>query len=128
MTNKYNINILCVVLSTNIINNKQFVLSMSSDQIKLPTFECNPDFLNNTNVFLINYLKQYIFVSDIELLPQIINIENKHNCKDDTINIVYGFITKNTASVGGGAQWLEFSYQQPNLYSDILLEVTNKLK
>jgi hypothetical protein len=126
MNNKYTISIQCVVLSTDISNNKQFVLSLSKDQIEFPSFECNSDFLNDTEEYLIQYLKKYIFVNDVELLPQIINLDTKYI--SNNINIIYGFITTKTSSIGNGANWFEFSYQQPNPYSNILFEVTQKLK
>lgn len=129
MSNKYTINIQCVVLSTDIANNKQFVLSLSKDQIEFPSFQCDSNFLNDTEEYLIQYLKQYIFVSDIELLPQLINLDTKYiSNNDDTINIIYGFITTKTSSIGSDANWFEFDYQQPNPYSNILFEVTQKLK
>jgi hypothetical protein len=126
MSNKYTISIQCVVLSTDISNNKQFVLSLSKDQIEFPSFECNSNFLNDTEEYLIQYLKKYIFVNDVELLPQIINLDTKYI--SNNINIIYGFITTKTSSIGNGANWFEFSYQQPNPYSNILFEVTQKLK
>jgi len=126
MSNKYTISIQCVVLSTDISNNKQIVLSLSKDQIEFPSFECNSDFLNDTEEYLIQYLKKYIFVNDVELLPQIINLDTKYI--SNNINIIYGFITTKTSSIGNGANWFEFSYQQPNPYSNILFEVTQKLK
>lgn len=129
MNNKYNINIHCVVLSTDIPNNKQFVLSLSNNAIEFPSFACNNDFLNNPEEYLIQHLKQYIFVNDIELWSQIINIDHKYiSSSDDTVNIIYGFITTKTSSIGNGACWFEFSYQEPNPYSNILFEVTQKLK
>jgi len=126
MSNKYTISIQCVVLSTDISNNKQFVLSLSKDQIEFPSFECSSNFLNETEEYLIQYLKKYIFVNDVELLPQIINLDTKYI--SNNINIIYGFITTKTSSIGNGANWFEFSYQQPNPYSNILFEVTQKLK
>ena len=126
MSNKYTISIQCVVLSTDISNNKQFVLSLSKDQIEFPSFECNSNFLNDTEEYLIQYLKKYIFVNDVELLPQIISLDTKYI--SNNINIIYGFITTKTSSIGNGANWFEFDYQQPNPYSNILFEVTQKLK
>jgi len=129
MNKKYDVNIYCVVLSTDIPNNKQFVLSLSSEQIDFPHFACNTDYLNTPEEYLAKHLKQYIFVNDVELLSQIINIDNKYICdNEDTINIIYGFVTTKTTSIGNGACWFEFSYQEPNPYSNILFEVTQKLK
>jgi len=129
MHNKYTVNIQCVVLSTDIPNNKQFVLSLSQDQIQFPNFVCNSDFLKNTETYLVDYLKKYIYVNDIELLPQLINIDTKYiSDNEDTLNMIYGFITSKTNSIGNGACWFEFIYQEPNPYSNILFEVTQRLK
>lgn len=127
--NKYNIAINCIVLSTEIHNNKQFVLSLSKDEIQPPQFECNIDFLNNTEKYLIQFLKKYIFVHDMELLPQLISLNYKNITSiDDPINIVYGFITNKTNNINDSAYWYEFDYTKPNPYNNILLEVTQKLK
>jgi hypothetical protein len=127
--NKYNIYINCIVLSTDIHNNKQFVLSLSKDEIQPPQFECNIDFLNSSEKYLIEFLKKYIFVHDMELLPQLISLNYKNITSfDDPINIVYGFITNKTNNINDSVYWYEFDYTKPNIYNRILLEVTQKLK
>jgi hypothetical protein len=117
------------VLSTDIPNNKQFVLSTSEDSIEFPNFVCNSDFLNNPEIYLANFLKKYIFVNDTELLSQLVSIDTKYiSDNNDRVNIIYGFITTKTNSINKNVNWFEFSYQQPNQYSNILFEVTQKLK
>jgi hypothetical protein len=129
MTNKYNIYINCVVLSTDIPDNKQFVLSTSENSIEFPNFACNNDFLNSPEIYLANFLKEYIFVNDAELLPQLVSIDTKYiSDNNDRVDMIYGFVTTKTNSISKNANWFEFSYQQPNPYSNILFEVTQKLK
>lgn len=129
MNNTYKINVNCIVLSTDIPHNKQFVLSLSDSSIEFPSFECNIDFLNNTEAYLIQFIKNYIFVHDMELLPQLISLNYKTiSVANDPINIVYGFITHKTNNISDEVYWYEFDYTQPNPQNSILLEVTQKLK
>lgn len=129
MNNKYFVNINCVVLSTDIAHNKQYVLSLRNDEIEFPSFECNNQFLENAESYLIQYIKKYIFVSDFELLSQLININQQQTQNDESIiNIVYGFLTKKTINISSDVHWFEFDYYKPNKYNNILLEVTQKLK
>lgn len=128
MSNNYKVNIHCVVLSTDIPNNKQYVLSTSEEDIEFPTFACSNEFLSEPDQYLISFIKKHIFLNDMELLPQLINLDNKYiNDNKDTINIIYGFITTKTNSINE-ANWYEFSFTEPNRYSNILFEVTQKLK
>lgn len=129
MNNQYTISINCVVLSTDITNNKQFVLSLSKDSIEFPNFLCDNDFLDNQEIYLSKFLKKYIFVNEAELMPQLICIDSKYiSDNKDRINLVYGFVTSKTTSISDDVNWFEFSYQEPNPYSNILFEVTQKLK
>lgn len=129
MNNEYKLKINCVVLSTDIPNNKQFVLSLSKNEIDFPAFECSAEFLQDKEKYLVRYLKKYIFVPEVELMPQIIGIDTQYiSSSKNTINIIYGFITSKTSSISNDVCWFEFDYHKPNLYSNILFEVTQKLK
>ena len=77
---------------------------------------------------LMSFLKQYIFVNDLELMPQLININSPILSKNsDDLNIVYGFIVPYTESINNG-YWVEFQILQEQKYSPLLFEVMQKLR
>lgn len=126
--NNFELKINCVVLSTNKELTKRFVLSLDEKEIKFPSFYVNKNMLNNLNQHIIDFLKIYIFVSDFELMPQLINLnsldieKNNENC----LNLVYGFVVQFTQSIDN-CHWVEFNYFDPNKYLNLLAEVTQKL-
>jgi len=127
---EFRISLNCVVLTTNLGLNKKYVLSLESDSIVLPKLELTKDFLeSDLNNNIIKFLKEYIFVSDIELFPQIISLHSKNvpEKKEKTINTVYGFLVNQTNSLNN-CFWIEFDYVQPTPYSELLVEVIQKLK
>jgi hypothetical protein len=124
--NKYNIQARCVILSTDIKNQKQYVLSLDSEKIIFPTFVFDKDdcFINKESQ-IIEFLRHYVYVSQLELIPQIINFDKTEDT--DTINITYGFVVNYTDSINS-CSWFEFKYDVPNEYSLLLFEVTQNLK
>lgn len=126
----YNINLNCVVFSTNITLNQRLILSINKNEIVLPCLSLNNAILSDgIQDSLIKFLKQYVFVSDLELLPQLISmhssiIESENN---NTINAVYGFLIKHTESINN-AFWLQFEILKEQKYSPLLFEVIQKLR
>jgi hypothetical protein len=117
-----------VVFSTNINLNKRFVLSLEENTIKLPSFELSTQDLDNIEHKIMDYLKSILFVNDLELLPQLININSKILSKDHShLNIIYGFIVSHTNSLNN-SHWVEFELLQEQTYSPLLFEVMQKLK
>jgi hypothetical protein len=128
MSNLFSITINCVVFSTNINLNKRFVLSLEENTIKLPSFELSTQDLDNIEHKIMDYLKSILFVNDLELLPQLININSKILSKDHShLNIIYGFIVSHTNSLNN-SHWVEFELLQEQTYSPLLFEVMQKLK
>lgn len=110
--------------------NQRFILSMDPEKIVFPVMQLTHNMKNNIDNELIQFLKQYIFVSDFELLPQLINIDSpilSTNNESSILNVVYGFIVKHTNSVNN-AFWLEFELLKEQPYSNILFEVMQKLR
>lgn len=129
--NLLKINIYSIILTTDIPNNKKYVLSTNQKDLEFPKLALTKNNISNINDSLIAYLKNYIYVSDIELLPQIININSEliedSDSDSSTLNMVYGFIVNNTNSLNN-CYWLEFDFLTPIPHSDIVFEVIQKLR
>ena len=119
----------CVVLSTDIPNNKKYILSLEPDRIVLPTIPViNKDIIKNINQGLITYLKSLnVSDDDLALIPQIICLHSEHIQHDEnTINTVYGFLVDYNVDIKN-SYWVSFDYTQPNEYSNLIFEVIQKL-
>lgn len=128
MPNTFDVKINCVVFSTNINMNKRYVLSMDTENIVFPSFDLTLEHLENTEYTIIQFLKNLVLVNDLELLPQLININSKSLSSNTTeLNIVYGFIVSHTHNINN-AHWIEFELLKEQKYSPLLFEVMQKLK
>ena len=77
---------------------------------------------------IIEFLKQYIFVSDLELFPQLISLHSSHlNSTEVSLNTIYGFLVNYTNSLNN-CHWVEFDYLQPVDCMPLLIEVIQRLK
>ena len=124
----FTVNINCVVLSANIPLNKQFILSLDNNEYIPPNFKLDIKSLEQLDKTIIEYLKQHIFVNELELLPQLINLHSRYLTKeDDALNVIYGFVVTNTTNINN-AYWLEFSITDEKPYSNLVLEVIQKLQ
>lgn len=131
MSDTFNINIHCVVLTTNIPLNKKYVLSLNNNEIALPSFALKVDHLSDKTKFndnIISFLKEYIFVSDIELFPELISLNSVNiNGEPNCLNVVYGFLVNYSNSLNN-CYWVEFDYLNPVEHTPLLIEVIQKLK
>ncbi|MFM7795448.1 MAG: hypothetical protein ACKO7N_01650 [Candidatus Nitrosotenuis sp.] len=128
--NNFKVNLNCIVFSTNITLNQRLVLSLDKEKIIFPSLYLNSDNLNHLDDTLIQFLKQYVFVSDLELLPQLISLDNSilnNDPNNATLNVVYGFIVNHTNSLNN-AFWVEFQLLKEQPYSNLLFEVIQKLR
>jgi len=120
--------IYCIIFATDIPKNKKYILSTKPDSIEFINTYIEQNNVNHLEDSLVSYIKQYVFVSDLELLPQLISINNPSLSRDiDTINIVYGFVVNHTNNINN-AHWIEFDYMQESQYSNVLFEVIRKLQ
>lgn len=119
----------CVVLSTQIDLNRKFILSTNPERIELPTITVDKEFLIDIEKNIVGFLKQYLFVNDLELLPQIINLHSTAiESEDNILNVIYGFIVGYTNNIDNDkCHWIEFDYLEPIPYSSLIFEVTQKL-
>lgn len=125
----FNVNIHCVVFGVNASLNKRCVLSVDNDKLVLPKFILQNDLLKNLNENIIKFLKQYVFVNDLELLPQLISLNHVSlNQEQDTLDIVYGFIIDYNSSIDNTkAYWIDFDILKEQPLSLVLLETIQKL-
>jgi len=127
----FNINLNFVILTTEVEKNLQYILSTDSSDIVLPNTQLNFEWIDNLELNIIDYLqKNYIFVSEYDLMPQIISVNSKHIDKisDNTLNMVYGFIVPYSKNLSDKAYWIKFDYLNPIKYSNLIFEVVQKLK
>lgn len=127
MNLQYKINIHCVVFGLDIPSNKKYILSLSSEDILFPSLVITKEHLLSLEESLINNLKQYVFVSDLELLPQLISLHDRSiNEEENTVNVIYGFIIDKTININQ-AYWYEFDSLVQHRYSNLIFEVIQKL-
>jgi len=120
-----------VILTTDVENNSQHILSTDSSTILLPSIDLNLEWVDNLDLSIINYLKnEYIFVSEYDLLPQIISVNSKHIEKENenTLNMVYGFVVPYSKNLSDQAYWIRFDYTNPVKYTGLIFEVIQKLR
>lgn len=121
-----------VIFTTQIAANKKYILSTNKDTIELPFKVLSVNDLSNIDQSITSSLKEYIFVNELELIPQLINlhslyIENKEDNKN-ILNTIYGFIVGYTDNINNEkCSWVEFDYLNPIPYSNLIFEVTQKL-
>lgn len=123
----FKVNIHCVVFGVNESLNKRCILSTNKQDIVFPVMELtDAEKINNQ---VIAFLKQYIFVNDLVLIPQIINLHSPIlNTEKDVLNIVLGFITDYNSSIDNTqVYWLDFDLMKEHKFSPIIFETIQKL-
>lgn len=126
----FNVKLCCVLLSTDIPNNKQYILSSSKDFIEIPSFNLERPMLSKLETDIILKMKELIFISDIELLPQLISLHNSSiDSNENTLNVIYGFLVRHTLNINmDKVYWQEFNYLNPTKYSNLIMQVIQNLK
>lgn len=125
MDSRYKVNFKCVVLTTQEKFNKQYVLSLDEKDFRPPILTLDKSISNGIDTHLIKFLQQLVATSDIELIPQLIDIEIPES-SDSEIDIIYGFLIKHTDNING-CYWLEFSLANEAPYTNTILHVIQRL-
>lgn len=123
----FKVDLHCIIFGVNASLNKRCILSTNKEDISFPVMQLkNTDKINNQ---VIEFLKQYIFVNDLVLIPQIINIHSPIlNSENDVLNIVFGFIVDYNSSIDNTKVcWLDFDLMQEHKFSPIIFETIQKL-
>lgn len=125
----FDINIHCVVFGVNPSLNKRCILSTKAEDIDLPNFKLSVDQASNINQAIIDFLRQYVFVNELELLPQMININSPTlKTEDSILQTVYGFIIDYKSSIDSSkVQWIDFDPLQEHRLSPVIFETMQKL-
>lgn len=124
MNQIYKVNIKCIVLTVKPEIDKRYILSIDQNDWIPPEIPLNNEILLDADTEVVKKMKEFIFTSDLELMPQLISI--KQGMKDTDIDIIYGFIISYTTSLNN-CVWLEFDLTQEKPYSQLILEVAQKL-
>jgi len=125
MDSLYKINLKCVVLTTQEQYNKQYVLSLNSEDYQPPSLALDEITIANIETHLIKFLQQFVFASELELMPQLIEL-NKSDSNTNELDIIYGFLIKYTSNTNN-CHWLEFSLAKEAPYTNMILHVIQKL-
>lgn len=123
----FNINIHCIVFGVSEPFNKRCILSTTKDDINLPFMSLKNT--NNINSQIIEFLKDFIFVNDLVLIPQIINIHSSIlNKENNTIDMLFGFIIDYRSSINETKVfWIDFDPMVEHKLSPIFFETMQKL-
>lgn len=127
---KLNANAYCVILTTNMIDNKIYVLSTKENSIEFPRLELHSDNIDNLEDVVADHVKKFLVVNQLELTPQIISGNSAYITpkKKNTLDIVYGFLAQEESGVLD-SHWINFDYKNPNTpYASLIFEVIRKLK
>ena len=109
--------------------NKKYILSLSPDEIILPTLSPSKKDTININKYVIDYLQSLKVSShNIILVPQIISLDSKYiDSNMETLNPVFGFVVDYFPNIVD-SYWNEFDYTIPNKYSNLIVEVVQKIQ
>ena len=127
---KFNHNANLVIFTTNIDENKQYVLSSNKHQIELPYLSINRDNKKDIDESIGEFIrKEILFLQNEELFIQLISL-NEEVISDDpeTISSVYGFIIPQQTQVNlEKYHWLKFDLLDGNKYNPIFIDVIRSL-
>lgn len=118
-----------VVLATDLPTNKKYILSLSPDEIILPVLHPSKTDVLNINNYVVDYLQSLKVSShNIVLVPQIVCLDSKYIDSDTTtLNPVFGFVVDYNIDIVN-SYWNEFDYAIPNKYSNLIVEVVQKIQ
>ncbi len=125
----FEVKINLVVLSTDLPTNKKYILSLSPDEIILSILSPSKKDTININKYVIDYLQSLKVSShNIILVPQIISLDSKYiDSNMETLNPVFGFVVDYFPNIVD-SYWNEFDYTIPNKYSNLIVEVVQKIQ
>jgi hypothetical protein len=130
MTKKQNFNIQLhtVVIGANLENRKQYVLSLDSKDIVIPSMFLDHITKIDINKTITDFINNYIVADPLVLLPQLIKLHDSSLSKSkNTISPVYGSIVTYRNDLKQG-HWVEFNFVDPTKYSQVIFETIQNLK
>ncbi len=127
---KFNIDAYCVAITTNLEENKTYILSTTENSIEFPVLEIDTKNANSIDNSLIDHMRKFLMTSQFELSPQIVSANSTiiKPRKKNTINLVYSFLIKENVK-NFDSHWISFNFQNPSTeYAGLIFEVIQKLK
>lgn len=125
-----NITINIIIFTTDIPNNKKFVLSTDPKEIVFPKFSVTKENRNDIDKQICSLIREkYMYLSDMEILPQFITLNSENLCNDDsTLEVVYGCVVPLTSHINHEeCRWSEFDLQNNDPSSFLMLNVIRSL-
>lgn len=128
MSKSYRVKVYFIVLTTDIPQNKQYILSLNKGEIELPSFYVDDSNASKINDSAIEYLQSLILLDKFQLMPQLISLNETTlpDTEPNTLCVVYGSVTKFSPSLNN-CYWYEFNYFMPNNYNDAIIKTVQKL-
>jgi|688.fasta_scaffold05897_32 hypothetical protein len=125
----FNVKIHCIIFGVNEKLNKRCILSVRPDDIELPYLTLDETNYSDLNENLVKFLKEYIFVNDLVLIPQFTTINSKIlNTEPNTLDVVFAFIVDYTSNIDDNkVYWLNFDPLIEHKLSPIIFEAMQKL-
>jgi len=126
--NNFSIRCYLIILSISHDNLKQYILL--NKNMDIPNFLLESNNISGLEKYIHNQATNIVFSDPIELIPQLIsfNSSNIKNNNETELNLIYGFIMDHTDKIHDSVLWDEFHYASPHKYSDIIFEVSQKLR
>lgn len=125
----FNINAHCILFGVNERLNKRCILSTNQEEIVFPVLSFDESSILKINESIIAFLKNYIFVNELMLIPQVINLNSPTlNQNTVTLEMVFGFIVDYNSSIDPSkAFWIDFDPMKESKLSPIIFETIQKL-
>jgi len=120
-----------VIFTTDIKNNKQYVLSTDKNEIRFPFLEIKGESKKDIDSSIDNYIRENIlFLKNEELFIQLISLNEE--CISDNpeiISSVYGFIVPQETQVNYEKyNWIEFDLlNESNKYNILFIDIIRSL-
>lgn len=127
---KFNIDAYCVAITTNLEENKTYILSTKENSIEFPMMEITTTNVNSIENSLIDHMRKFLMTNHFELSPQIVSANSIiiKSRKKNTVNLVYAFLVKEDIK-NFDSHWISFDFQNPSTeYAGLIFEVIQKLK
>jgi hypothetical protein len=120
-----------VAIGTNLSTEKAFVLSLSETELVFPTLQIDNTNIDDIDKCVTQQMQRYLMTNELELVPQIINLNRKDlskSTKKNTLDIVYAFLIKEGVR-NFDSYWLAINFaDMDSKYAPLLFEVIQKIK
>lgn len=127
INNLFHINLVPIVFSSNMISNKNYVLSTNPKEIVLPKIQLNTTINLDIDNIIGDYLKSLINIKHMELPSQFVAITSLDQTDPSIIDIVFGFLVDFNYGLNN-AYWIEFDLISVPKHNKLFAETIRKLR